>query len=88
MSLLEIIFFVIKTFLLCHFQFGIFEVPENLSDLGGRIDHDDDDDDDLEAELAALTAGDQPRRPAPRRRIYNVSLIYCAVIQGISENTD
>lgn len=29
---------------------------------------DDDDDEDLEAELAALTAGDAPKRPAPRRR--------------------
>lgn len=39
-----------------------------MGDLGGQIDHDDDDE-DLEAELAALTAGDQPRRPAPRRRM-------------------
>ncbi|XP_014209906.1 coiled-coil and C2 domain-containing protein 1-like isoform X2 [Copidosoma floridanum] len=43
-------------------QYGIFEIPENLGDLGGSIDIDDDDD-DLEAELAALTTGDEPIKP-------------------------
>lgn len=48
------------------FQYGIFEIPESLDDLG-KMD-DDDDDEDLEAELAALTAGNAPKRPAPRKR--------------------
>ncbi|KAJ8669868.1 hypothetical protein QAD02_001127 [Eretmocerus hayati] len=46
-------------------QFGIFQVPASLDDLGGQDD--DVDDEDLEAELAALTAGHQPKRPAPRK---------------------
>lgn len=67
-------------------QYGIFEIPENLSDLGGQIDHDDDDDEDLEAELAALTAGDQPRRPAPRRRKFIFFNVTCEFILSITFN--
>ncbi|XP_076249320.1 lethal (2) giant discs 1 isoform X2 [Calliopsis andreniformis] len=50
-------------------QFGIFEVPESIDDLGKNFMDNDDDDDDLEAELAALTAGDdiRPKRRAPRK---------------------
>ncbi|KAL2713493.1 coiled-coil and C2 domain-containing protein 1-like isoform X3 [Vespula squamosa] len=36
-------------------QYGIFEIPESLDDLGGAGE--DEDDEDLEAELAALTSG-------------------------------
>ncbi|KAF7383018.1 hypothetical protein HZH68_014867 [Vespula germanica] len=36
-------------------QYGIFQVPESLDDLGGAGE--DEDDEDLEAELAALTSG-------------------------------
>ncbi|KAK1128344.1 hypothetical protein K0M31_002808 [Melipona bicolor] len=39
-------------------QYGIFDVPETLDDIGNNFMNDDNDDDDLEAELAALTAGD------------------------------
>ncbi|KAL7292135.1 hypothetical protein TKK_0014210 [Trichogramma kaykai] len=49
-------------------QFGIFEIPENLGDLGGGTDDLDDDDGDLEAELAALTAGDNPKPPSRKAR--------------------
>ncbi|XP_058801277.1 coiled-coil and C2 domain-containing protein 1-like [Phymastichus coffea] len=45
-------------------QFGIFEVPD-LDGIGGSMD--DGDDEDLEAELAALTAGDEPRKLARRK---------------------
>lgn len=38
-------------------QYGIFEVPDvNMDNIGGDIEEDDDDE-DLEAELAALAAG-------------------------------
>lgn len=39
------------------------------------MDDGDDDDEDLEAELAALTAGNVPRRPAPRKRNWFLRLI-------------
>ncbi|XP_076767231.1 lethal (2) giant discs 1 isoform X2 [Xylocopa sonorina] len=51
-------------------QYGIFNVPESLDEIGN--DFMDDDDDDLEAELAALTAGDddgKPRRAASRKPV-------------------
>ncbi|XP_033211993.1 coiled-coil and C2 domain-containing protein 1-like isoform X2 [Belonocnema kinseyi] len=50
-------------------QYGIFEVPESIEDIG-KCRELDDDDEDLEAELAALTtgggAGRRPRK-APKR---------------------
>ncbi|XP_026824708.1 coiled-coil and C2 domain-containing protein 1-like isoform X2 [Ooceraea biroi] len=39
-------------------QYGIFEVPDiNMDNIGGNMEDDGDDDEDLEAELAALAAG-------------------------------
>ncbi|XP_076625020.1 lethal (2) giant discs 1 isoform X2 [Colletes latitarsis] len=59
-------------------QYGIFEVPESLDDLGNNFMKDDDNDDDLEAELAALTASDNisqnPRRKAPRKPVSDTNL--------------
>ncbi|XP_054004051.1 coiled-coil and C2 domain-containing protein 1-like isoform X2 [Hylaeus anthracinus] len=60
-------------------QYGIFEVPESIDDLGKNFMKDDDDDDgDLEAELAALTASDdvglKPKRRAPRRPVPDANL--------------
>ncbi|XP_043263034.1 coiled-coil and C2 domain-containing protein 1-like isoform X2 [Colletes gigas] len=59
-------------------QYGIFEVPESLNDLGNNFMKDDDNDDDLEAELAALTASDNvgqnPRRKAPRKPVSDTNL--------------
>ncbi|KOC69709.1 Coiled-coil and C2 domain-containing protein 1-like [Habropoda laboriosa] len=53
-------------------QYGIFEVPETLDDIGNDFMNDDGDD-DLESELAALTASDnngqKTRRKAPRKPV-------------------
>nr|XP_012137111.1 PREDICTED: coiled-coil and C2 domain-containing protein 1-like isoform X1 [Megachile rotundata] len=48
-------------------QYGIFEVPETFDNLGNDFMGDDDNDDDLEAELAALTTGDDST-PRPKQR--------------------
>lgn len=46
-------------------QFGIFDIPTDIN-LDGGVD-DDDTDSDMEAELAAITSGGQPRRrPKPK----------------------
>ncbi|XP_043513359.1 coiled-coil and C2 domain-containing protein 1-like isoform X5 [Frieseomelitta varia] len=61
-------------------QYGIFDVPETLDDTGNNFmndNDDDDDDDDLEAELAALTAGDdneKSRRTASRKPVSKENL--------------
>nr|XP_012137112.1 PREDICTED: coiled-coil and C2 domain-containing protein 1-like isoform X2 [Megachile rotundata] len=49
-------------------QYGIFEVPETFDNLGNDFMGDDDNDDDLEAELAALTTGDDST-PRPKQRV-------------------
>ncbi|KAK2581872.1 hypothetical protein KPH14_002334 [Odynerus spinipes] len=41
-------------------QYGLFEIPDNLNDLGGVGE--DENDEDLEAELAALTTGGNAKR--------------------------
>ncbi|XP_043468107.1 coiled-coil and C2 domain-containing protein 1-like isoform X2 [Leptopilina heterotoma] len=43
-------------------QYGIFEVPASIEDIGKDQGMDDDDDEDLEAELAALTTGSDAGR--------------------------
>ncbi|CAK9825338.1 Coiled-coil and C2 domain-containing protein 1-like [Anthophora retusa] len=55
-------------------QYGIFDVPETLDDIGKDFMNDnDDDDDDLEGELAALTSSDnnggKTKRTAPRKPV-------------------
>ncbi|KAK9298155.1 hypothetical protein QLX08_008390 [Tetragonisca angustula] len=58
-------------------QYGIFDVPETLDDIGNNFMNDNDDDDDLEAELAALTAGDdneKSRRTASRKPVSKENL--------------
>lgn len=58
-------------------QYGIFEVPDvNMDNIGGNMD--DDNDEDLEAELAALAAGNdtgyKSRRSAARKAAADVHL--------------
>lgn len=59
-------------------QYGLFEVPDNLDDIGGGINDGDENDDDLEAELAALTSDNnverQRRRNVPRKTIPDTHL--------------
>ena len=45
-------------------------MPDKIEDLGGYNDNEDDA--DLEAELAALTAGDNPVRPARRKGEFKI----------------
>ncbi|XP_034194694.2 lethal (2) giant discs 1 isoform X1 [Osmia lignaria lignaria] len=55
-------------------QYGIFDIPENLDNIGNEFMEDDDNNDDLEAELEALTSGDDSvskpkqtaRKPVPK----------------------
>lgn len=49
--------------LLC-FQFGLFDVPTDLDNMGD----DDENDSDLEAELAAITSGGGKARPKPKAK--------------------
>lgn len=60
-------------------QFGIFEVPDiNMGNIDDNKIEDDDDDEDLEAELAALAAGNhtgyKSRRNITRKAVTNVNL--------------
>ncbi|CAL7944646.1 unnamed protein product [Xylocopa violacea] len=70
-------------------QFGIFNVPESLDEIGNDFMNDDNDD-DLEAELAALTAGDdnegKPRRGASRKPVpkENLEAIIAESIKDIN----
>lgn len=70
-------------------QFGIFEVPENFDDLSNHFMDNDDIDDDLEAELAALTAGDdisrKPRHSAPRKPAPNLDTMIAESLKDPDE---
>lgn len=49
-----------------HFQYGLFEIPNDFDTGLGNVEDDDDGDSDLEAELAALAGGSGPTRPKRR----------------------
>ncbi|XP_046828540.1 coiled-coil and C2 domain-containing protein 1-like isoform X6 [Vespa crabro] len=73
-------------------QYGIFQVPDSLDDLGGTGE--DEDDEDLEAELAALTSGDdnttttKQKHKVHRKDSFGLDAMVSESMKGIGEEEE
>ncbi|XP_046828537.1 coiled-coil and C2 domain-containing protein 1-like isoform X3 [Vespa crabro] len=73
-------------------NYGIFQVPDSLDDLGGTGE--DEDDEDLEAELAALTSGDdnttttKQKHKVHRKDSFGLDAMVSESMKGIGEEEE